>query len=131
MSTVRFIEKNVLICTISQTTSNLALEELLHHIWNGLIRPQDYTVARLDYNTSKRPCSPNPYHPSYFPLKFISEDSKQEVWLSCVSTGKSRRYGAAGTGNTIRALRMMGFEVTHEREEEIRSTPIAHFEFMK
>ena len=110
------------------TTSN-SIHELEKHLQHRLILPETYCLATVNYNVDKGiptgETNEISNNPEYYPLKFISVS--EELWVSCVTAGDD----GEGTHGTIRALQMMGFEVTASREEELLSTKNARFEFVK
>lgn len=103
------------------------LDELERHILHNVINPKEYDWAKLDYSVSGPLQSDNYSNPGFYPLKLISIDRKKELWISCVSCG----YRGEGPTGCISALKLLGFHITEEDENNIFTTKEAHLEFKK
>ena len=135
MSTTRKALMGREVTQVYNTMTSASVSELQRHIIHHLILPEQFTTARVDYDVRKGiPCDEGHYdNPAYYPLKFFSESRKEpeEIWVSCCTAG----YPGTGPHGTLECLRMMGFNISKEQEEELfgvnRTTHQIHLEFSK
>lgn len=131
MSTISTILRDKTVRKVFNFTTADTLAELQRHIKYNVINPAYYVLAKVDYNAHVGlPCGETDeviHNENYYPLKFISYNGREELWLSCVTAG----YSGEGPHGTLKALRLMGFDVPGDREEELFTIKEAHFEFLK
>lgn len=136
MSTTRKPHMGREVTQVYNTLTSASVSELQRHIIHHLILPEQFTTARVNYDVRKGiPCDEERYdNPAYYPLKFFSGSNvkePEEIWVSCCNAG----YPGTGPHGTLECLRMMGFNISKEQEEELfgvnRTTDQIHLEFSK
>jgi len=95
-------------------STDAALKCLTKLINDNLVIPDEFNEAVITYDCAKG-IGCDELDSSSYPLRFYSRDKKNELWLSAVSAG----YYGTGPHGTLRALALMGFEITKKEEEEI------------
>lgn len=131
MSTSSIFVGNRTIRKIFNQSCSSSIDELKKHIKFKLIIPEMYSSARLDFDVNVgipagnyNECFENP---DFFPLKFFTVDGTEELWISGIRTGC---HGPAPLG-TIDALKLMGFTLTKNQENEIITSKHVHVIYRK
>lgn len=127
MATYSFTFLNRQIHAIYNGSTEQVIEELRRHIKNGLIDPSQYNQVNIQYSLSGPIPSADTQNPKFYPVKFTSQDKKEQVWISCVTTG----YMGEGPRGTLNALKLMGFEPSPLVENAIFSDKEANYVLKK
>jgi len=105
------------------------INELEKHLKYGLILPEEYSSATLNYDCDKG-CPMNTDDgaidlPESYPLKIKGITS--EVWCSAVSAG----YSGVGPLGALSCLKMMGFNLSEDEKEHLFTDKKARLIFTK
>lgn len=131
MSTNSKLTSRVTYLRIFNYTTEDTLAELEKHIRYGLVNPDDFIQAIIYYNANKGLPSDAPEkllnNTEYYPLRFISRDGSEELWLSCVTAG----YHGEGPHGTVKAMELMGFKLTDAQKDVIFTRKIVNLIYTK
>jgi len=120
MSTItNTIIQKITVRRIYNSTIDPTLSELQQHIIYETVAPNNFDLAKFDYNAS-RSVKDDICDPDNYPLKFVSRSRDEEVWISCTASGDQTENSLG----TIEALRIMGFDITPEQKQAIFSQNI-------